>query len=75
LGIARERIANLKIPLATIFLLFQGLFIVDAYAYIDPGSGSIIAQALIGALIGVGIAVKIYWEKLKFKLSITFSRK
>ena len=65
----------LMFPLATIFLISQGVFISDAYAYLDPGSGSIIAQAIIGALIGVGITVKIYWEKLKFKLSSTFSRK
>ena len=63
------------LPLAMIFLISQGVFISDAYAYLDPGSGSIIAQAIIGALIGVGITVKIYWEKLKFKLSATFSRK
>ena len=27
----------------------------EAYAYIDPGSGSLIIQMLIGALVGVGI--------------------
>ncbi len=71
-----KKLSNVIIlPLATIFLISQGVFISDAYAYLDPGSGSIIAQAIIGALIGVGIAVKIYWEKLKFKLSSTFSRK
>jgi len=43
--------------------------------YIDPGSGSIIAQAIIGALIGVVITVKIYWLKLKLKLSSIFLRK
>ena len=56
-------------------LLIPGLFISDAFAYLDPGSGSMIFQALIGALIGVGIALKIYWDKLKFKLSSIFSRK
>ena len=71
-----RKVSNvILLPLATIFLISQGLFFSDAYAYLDPGSGSIIAQAIIGALIGVGIAVKIYWEKLKFKLSSTFSRK
>jgi len=71
-----KKLSNVIIlPLTTIFLISQGVFISDAYAYLDPGSGSIIAQAIIGALIGVGITVKIYWEKLKFKLSSTFSRK
>ncbi len=71
----RKVLNVILLPFATIFLISQGVFISDAYAYLDPGSGSIIAQAIIGALIGVGITVKIYWEKLKFKLSSTFSRK
>ena len=71
----KKTLGILSLPLGIISLALHGLVISDAYAYIDPGSGSIIAQALIGALIGVGIAVKIYWEKLKFKLSTTFSRK
>jgi len=48
---------------------FSGIFISDAYAYIDPGSGSMIIQILIGALAGVGIAVKVYWVKIKEKIS------
>tara|TARA_Y100000590_G_scaffold290537_1_gene327045 strand:+ start:5005 stop:5169 length:165 start_codon:yes stop_codon:yes gene_type:complete len=45
------------------------LFVSDAYAYIDPGSGSLILQMILGALVGVGIAIKIYWFKLKEKFS------
>ena len=45
------------------------------FLYIDPGSGSMIFQMILGALVGVGIAVKVYWEKIKFKFSETFSRK
>jgi len=41
----------------------------NAYAYLDPGSASIVLQAVVGALIGVGITVKIYWYKIKEKLS------
>ena len=40
----------------------------DAYAYIDPGSGSLIIQIIIGALVGAGITIKIYWYKLKEKI-------
>jgi len=71
-----KKLSNvITLPLATIFLISHGVFISDAYAYLDPGSGSIIAQAIIAALVGVGITVKLYWVKLKFKLSSTFSRK
>ena len=34
-------------------------------AYIDPGSGSFILQALIATLAGTLVAVKIYWKKIK----------
>ena len=46
----------------------------DAFAYIDPGSGSIIIQMIIGALVGVGIAVKVFWFKIKLRLSSTFNK-
>ena len=49
-------------------LISVNLFISDAYAYLDPGTGSIVIQAIIGALVGVGITLKIYWYKLKEKL-------
>ena len=42
--------------------------VLDAFAYIDPGTGSIVIQAVIGALVGVGITLKIYWYKIKEKL-------
>ena len=57
------------VPIASILLLFTGATISDAYAYIDPGSGSIIIQAIIGALVGVGITLKVYWYKFKEKIS------
>ena len=39
----------------------------NAFAYLDPSRGTIIIQMLAGALIGVGIAMKLYWQKLKMK--------
>jgi hypothetical protein len=32
-------------------------------------------QVIIGALVGVGVAIKMYWEKIKFKLSTMRSTK
>jgi len=37
--------------------------------YIDPNAGSVFIAAIIGLLAGVGMTLKLYWEKLKFKLS------
>ena len=39
----------------------------DAFAYIDPSSGTLIIQMLAGALIGAGIAIRVYWQKIKMK--------
>jgi signal peptidase I len=35
-----------------------------AYGYIDPGTGSFILTAVVGALAGIGLAVKIYFRKI-----------
>ena len=51
------------INIAPIFFLV-GLPI-PAYAYLDPGTGSIILQGIIAGLASVSFAVKIYWHKLK----------
>lgn len=34
-------------------------------AYIDPGSGSAIASAIIGLFVAIGLAIKSYWYKFK----------
>jgi len=45
----------------------------EAYAYIDPGSGSYILQLLIAGLLGAAFAVKIYWKRIKAFFSSLFS--
>ena len=62
-------ISGMLFPLFSILLLSRGFFVSDAYAYLDPGTGSVILQALIGVIAGVLITLKIYWYKLKEKLS------
>lgn len=49
----------------SISIFYPGTLIIDAYAYLDAGTGSVVIQALIGVLVGVGITLKIYWYKLK----------
>ena len=41
-----------------------------AHAYLDPGSGSIILQALIASLAAGAVFIKIYWHKLLVLLGI-----
>jgi ethanolamine utilization microcompartment shell protein EutS len=43
-------------------------------AYIDPGSGSFILQALIAAVAGAAVAVNAYWEKIKRVLGFRSSK-
>ena len=35
-----------------------------AFAYLDPGTGSIILQVLIGAIAAIVATIKLYWQKL-----------
>lgn len=41
------------------------IFLLAPKLYLDPGSGSFIIQLLLAAALGIGVAVKIYWAKLK----------
>ena len=34
-------------------------------AYLDPGSGSFLIQLAIAALLGLGVALRAYWGKIK----------
>ena len=36
-----------------------------AFAYVDPGSGSILLQLLLGGIAGVGVIGKLYWRQFK----------
>lgn len=36
----------------------------NAFAYLDPGSGSAILQGIIGALAAIAITLKLYWHRL-----------
>ena len=55
--------------LESVLLALNLVFLDNISNYIDPNAGSAIAAAIIGALAGIGITLKMYWEKLKFKLS------
>lgn len=50
--------------LVVLVLTFSLTVIPVANAYIDPGSGSFIVQMAIGAALGVGLAIKVFWRRL-----------
>lgn len=45
------------------------------HAYLDPGSGSFILQIFFGLILGAGVAIKMYWRKIKIYLSKFISQK
>lgn len=46
-------------------LVFFSIFSKNAYAYLDPGLGSIILQGIIASIAATSITIKIYWQKIK----------
>lgn len=44
---------------------FLLLLIPHAEAYLDPGTGSMLLQVILGGVAAVGVAVKLYWHKLR----------
>jgi hypothetical protein len=34
------------------------------FAYLDPGSGSMLVQLLVGGIAAAGVALKLYWYKI-----------
>lgn len=58
-----------------VFMLFYLIFPSTAYAYIDPGSGSIVIQVIIATLVGALVAIKAFWSRIKTSVKNTFSSK
>jgi len=36
----------------------------DAFAYLDPGTGSYIIQLIIALVVGAAFSVKMFWERI-----------
>lgn len=48
-----------------LFLVFAFvLFPTSAYAYLDPGIGSMVLQGLLALIAGVAVTGRLYWGKL-----------
>lgn len=37
----------------------------SAWAYLDPGTGSMIIQGIVAGVTGVAVVVRLYWAKVK----------
>lgn len=46
----------------------------SAYAYLDPGTGSLIIQVIVAAFLGVAFAAKVYWRNIRTFVANRFSK-
>jgi hypothetical protein len=56
--------------MTAIYTVAAGLFLLvtfpsTAHAYIDPGTGAMLIQGLIGGIVGGLFIIRMYWQKLK----------
>lgn len=40
------------------------------HAYIDPGSGSMLLQLILGGAAGLFLAIKLFWRRILIKLGL-----
>lgn len=53
------------IHVLSLSVLIALLFPRDAFAYLDPGSGSLIFQTIVATLAGAAYAVRLYWHRIR----------
>lgn len=57
-----------------LILLISVLLTGSAHAYLDPGTGSIILQAILGFIAATIATASFYWNKLKLFLTKLFKK-
>lgn len=70
--IMRNRIAGQRWIAAVVFLF--ALSEVPAHAYLDPGTGSMVAQAIIAALAGAAFVLRASWARVRAFIRPLFGR-
>jgi hypothetical protein len=43
------------------------------HAYLDPGTGSMLLQVILGGIAAIGVALKLFWHRIRIALG--FSKK
>ena len=56
---------KLNIRIVVLLGAFCLLVAAPAYAYVDPGTGSVILQFVTGGIAGLLILLRLYWRRLK----------
>ena len=63
------------IRLIKVTFLIYFLSLSNALAYLDPGTGSVILQAIIASIAAAGATITFYWRKIKIKIKSFFTKK
>lgn len=49
---------------SVVALMCLVLLPINAFAYLDPGTGSAMLQGILGALAAIAMVLKLYWHRL-----------
>ena len=66
---------NHLLRLSKYILIIYFFSLTNAFAYLDPGTGSVILQAIIAAIAAASATVTFYWRKIKMKIKSLFTKK
>jgi hypothetical protein len=59
---------NFTIAILTLFLVF--VWVPPAYAYLDPGTGGMMLQLLLGGAAGIGVLGRLYWSHFRDRVGL-----
>ena len=59
-----------KNRLLCVWALVLALQALPAWAYLDPASGSMLLQLLVGGVAGAFVAIKLYWKRFRAFLGL-----
>jgi len=64
-----------RITSVLFFVSVLFVFVTQAHAYIDPGTGSMMIQALLAAIAAGAVAIGVFWGRFKTLCARLFGRK
>jgi hypothetical protein len=65
------RKGNILMKLWNVFAVILLAFIAEpAFAYLDPGTGSMMLQVILGGIAAVGVAIKLFWYKIRVAIGL-----
>lgn len=54
-----------------IAVVFAALVAEPVFAYLDPGTGSMLLQVILGGIAAVGVALKLFWHKIRVAIGLS----